>query len=45
MLRYLDGLRGNQRGLARVKAGEMMVQSEQDKDTGEGAKVILASMV
>lgn len=35
MLKYLDGLRGNQRSLAKKRAEEVMALSEEDKDQGE----------
>lgn len=35
MLEYLDGLHGNQRGLAKRRAEEVMSQSEEDKDEGK----------
>ncbi len=34
LVQYLDGLRGNQRGLAMERAREVMAQNEYTKDTG-----------
>ena len=36
MLCYMDGLRGNQRGLAKERAEKMMVQTESDRDQSKG---------
>ena len=38
LLLYLDGLRGNQRGLVRERAEKVVVQNESDKDTGKRSK-------
>lgn len=41
MLEYLDGLRGNQRRLAKERAEKVVAQNEAEKDNGELNHIIL----
>lgn len=40
MLCYMDGLRGNQRGLAKERAEKVIVQTETDKDESKHLPII-----